>query len=94
MADFEELSFSYLGLLSNAHHDGTTQQILASFQQQASPFGMPSGRLLQQLLDREPGVFEEGSDAAPVPREGGRGMEEVAGGPRGEAAAGCGQAAG
>ena len=27
MADFEELSFSYLGLLSNAHHDGTTQQI-------------------------------------------------------------------
>ena len=32
MADFEELSFSYLGLLSNAHHDGTTQQILASFQ--------------------------------------------------------------
>jgi len=25
-------SFSYLGLLSNAHHDGTTQQILASFQ--------------------------------------------------------------
>ena len=44
MADFEELNFSYLGLLSrsnlflllkgrkNAHHDGTTQQILASFQ--------------------------------------------------------------
>ena len=32
MTDFEELSFSYLGLLSNAHHDGTTQQILASFQ--------------------------------------------------------------
>jgi len=30
MADYEELSFSYLGLLSNAHHDGTTQQILAS----------------------------------------------------------------
>jgi len=27
MADFEELNFSYLGLLSNAHHDGTTQQI-------------------------------------------------------------------
>ena len=27
MADFEELSFSYLALLSNAHHDGTTQQI-------------------------------------------------------------------
>ena len=27
MADFEELSFSFLGLLSNAHHDGTTQQI-------------------------------------------------------------------
>ncbi len=27
MADFEDLSFSYLGLLSNAHHDGTTQQI-------------------------------------------------------------------
>ena len=27
MADYEELSFSYLGLLSNAHHDGTTQQI-------------------------------------------------------------------
>ncbi len=27
MTDFEELSFSYLGLLSNAHHDGTTQQI-------------------------------------------------------------------
>ena len=25
-------SFSYLGLLSNPHHDGTTQQILASFQ--------------------------------------------------------------
>ena len=27
MPDFEELNFSYLGLLSNAHHDGTTQQI-------------------------------------------------------------------
>lgn len=27
MADFEELNFSYLGLLSNAHHDGVTQQI-------------------------------------------------------------------
>ena len=27
MADFEELSCCYLGLLSNAHHDGTTQQI-------------------------------------------------------------------
>lgn len=27
MADFEELNFSYLALLSNAHHDGTTQQI-------------------------------------------------------------------
>lgn len=27
MADFEELSFSYLALLSNAHHDGITQQI-------------------------------------------------------------------
>ena len=27
MADYEELSFSYLGLLSNPHHDGTTQQI-------------------------------------------------------------------
>ena len=29
-----------------------------------------------------------------MPREGGRGLEEVAGGSRGEAAAGCGQAAG
>ena len=27
MADYEELSFSYLAQLSNAHHDGTTQQI-------------------------------------------------------------------
>ena len=27
MADFEELNFIYLGLLSNAHHDWTTQQI-------------------------------------------------------------------
>lgn len=27
MDNFEELNFSYLALLSNAHHDGTTQQI-------------------------------------------------------------------
>lgn len=32
MADFEGLNFSCLGLLSNAHYDGTTQQVLAFFQ--------------------------------------------------------------
>ena len=32
MADFERLNFGYLGLLSKAHHDGTTEQILTSFQ--------------------------------------------------------------
>ncbi len=74
MADFEELSFSYLGLLSNAHHDGTTQQIddcCGNYETDNATF-LRKSQALQ-----------------PVSREGGRGLEEVAGGSRGEAVAGC-----
>ena len=74
MADFEELSFSYLGLLSNAHHDGTTQQIddcCGNYETDNATF-LRKSQALQ-----------------PVSREGGRGLEEVAGGARGEAVAGC-----
>ena len=74
MADFEELSFSYLGLLSNAHHDGTTQQIVdccGNYETDNATF-LRKSQALQ-----------------PVSREGGRGLEEVAGGSRGEAVAGC-----
>ena len=74
MADFEELSFSYLGLLSNAHHDGTTQQIddcCGNYETDNATF-LRKSQALQ-----------------PVSREGGRGLEEVAGGSRGEEVAGC-----
>ena len=74
MADFEELSFSYLGLLSNAHHDGTTQQIddcCGNYETDNATF-LRKSQALQ-----------------PVSREGGRGLEEVAGGPRCETVAGC-----
>jgi len=44
MADFEELSFSYLAQLSNAHHDGTTQQI----DDAAANFETENARFLQK----------------------------------------------
>ena len=79
MADFEELSFSYHGLLSNAHHDGTTQQIddcCGNFETENQVF-LRKAQTLHQCRAKED-----------------RGLEEVAGGSCGEAAAGCGQAAG
>lgn len=67
MADFEELNFSYLGLLSNAHHDGTTQQIddaTANFETDNTTFLRKSSALHQNRL-KEDDVWQK-SQVDPV----------------------------
>ena len=56
MADFEELNFSYLGLLSNAHHDGTTQQIddaCAEFETENQTFHRKHSALHQARVNED-----------------------------------------
>lgn len=61
MADFEELSFSYLGLLSNAHHDGVTQQIddaIGGFETENATF-LRKATALHQARIKEDEVWQK-----------------------------------